>query len=73
MKSEESTFTVFNFYFTTFPRQVFVNIFDGVYYLYFQLQNLVNTIKMIIFAEYLISERYNSRMAGQWVLPAVID
>ena len=66
-------FTQFNFSFTTFPRQVFVNIFDGVYFLYFQLQNLVNTIKMIIFAEYLISERYNSRMAGQWVLPAVID
>ena len=28
MKSEESVFTDFNFSFTTFPRQVFVNIFD---------------------------------------------
>ena len=28
MKSEESTFTVFNFSFITFPRQVFVGIFD---------------------------------------------
>ena len=28
MKSEESVFTDFNFSFITFPRQVFVNIFD---------------------------------------------
>ena len=28
MKSEESTFTHFNFSFITFPRQVFVNIID---------------------------------------------
>ena len=28
MKSEESTFTQFNFSFITFPRQVFVNIID---------------------------------------------
>ena len=28
MKSEESCFTLFNFSFITFPRQVFVNIFD---------------------------------------------
>jgi len=27
MKSEESSFTQFNFSFITFPRQVFVNIF----------------------------------------------
>ena len=27
MKNEESTFTDFNFSFTTFPRQVFVGIF----------------------------------------------
>ena len=28
MKSEESVLTDFNLYFITFPRQVFVNIFD---------------------------------------------
>ena len=28
MKSEEAVFTHFNFSFTTFPRQVFVNFFD---------------------------------------------
>ena len=28
MKSEEAVFTDFNFSFITFPRQVFVNIFD---------------------------------------------
>ena len=28
MKSEESVFTVFNFSFTTFPRQTFVKIID---------------------------------------------
>jgi hypothetical protein len=28
MKSEESVLTDFNFYFITFPQQVFVNIFD---------------------------------------------
>jgi hypothetical protein len=28
MKSEESVFTLFNLYFITFPRQVFVNKFD---------------------------------------------
>ena len=30
MKSEESTFTHFNFSFVTFPRQVFVGIFDSL-------------------------------------------
>jgi hypothetical protein len=29
MKSEESTFTDFNFSFITFPRQVFVKFFDS--------------------------------------------
>jgi hypothetical protein len=29
MKSGKSVFTDFNFSFITFPRQVFVNIFDG--------------------------------------------
>jgi len=29
MINEESTFTVFNFSFITFPRQVFVNIFGN--------------------------------------------
>ena len=29
MESEESTFTLFNLYFITFPRQLFVNIFDN--------------------------------------------
>ena len=29
MKSEESSFTQFNFSFITFPRQVFVNIFGN--------------------------------------------
>ena len=29
MKSEESIFTDFNFYFITFPRQIFVNIIDS--------------------------------------------
>ena len=29
MKSEEAVFTVFNFSFITFPRQVFVNIIDS--------------------------------------------
>ena len=28
IKNEESTFTLFNLYFTIFPRQVFVNIID---------------------------------------------
>ena len=28
MKSEEAIFTDFNFSFTTFPRQTFVNFFD---------------------------------------------
>ena len=30
MNSEESVFTHFNFYFITFPRQVFVNIFADI-------------------------------------------
>ena len=30
MMSEEAIFTDFNFSFITFPRQVFVNIFDGI-------------------------------------------
>ena len=28
MKGEESVFTLFNLYFITFPRQVFVNLID---------------------------------------------
>jgi len=31
MKSEESVFTLFNLYFITFPRQVFVGIFHIIF------------------------------------------